>query len=319
MPLHRPALTLGTGARGVQSARRWVSTAFEDMDRAELVEAAEIGVSELVTNALLHGSAPLEVRVRGTVEHPRVEVRDCSTEPPVLPAPVHEHDPDEAGADADDLLLTYGRGLSIVARASQAWGAEIEDDGKVVWFVPASQLAEDDGPAGQITGTVVVADQTGDDPDDVVEIHLDEVPVRSFLSFERHLRELRREVRLLALAHEDDYPLAKNLADLFGTLGRPIQRSLGADQVARAQERGQRAVDLALVLGRSQALELAGLDELLDLTDAFARGEKLLALARSPEQREFSAWFLGELRRQAAGEAPRSWDEGHPMPYSSVS
>ena len=48
-------------------------------------ECAELGVSELVTNALLHGEPPIPVRVRGTAEHPRIEVRDSSVEAPILP------------------------------------------------------------------------------------------------------------------------------------------------------------------------------------------------------------------------------------------
>ena len=70
----------------------------------DLTECAELGVSELVTNALLHGEPPIQVRVRGTVEHPRIEVRDSSLEAPVLPTATEmdEH---------DELLLTYGRGL----------------------------------------------------------------------------------------------------------------------------------------------------------------------------------------------------------------
>ncbi|HEU4568938.1 MAG TPA: ATP-binding protein, partial [Marmoricola sp.] len=131
MPLSRPALTLARGPRGVQDARRWVVQTCLDIDRPDLVECAELGVSELVTNAVLHGADPIQVRVRGTREHPRVEVRDASVERPVLPGPLGL-DPD------DDLLLTFGRGLSIVARSADAWGAEIESDGKVVWFAPAT-------------------------------------------------------------------------------------------------------------------------------------------------------------------------------------
>ncbi len=144
MPLNRPALSLGSGPRGVQDARRWVAVTFADINRADLIECAELGVSELVTNALLHATAPIHVAVRGTREHPRVEVRDTSVDKPVLPAPI-DHD------DVDAVLLTFGRGLNIVARASVAWGAEIEDDGKVVWFTPASEFS-DSGTEGVITG-----------------------------------------------------------------------------------------------------------------------------------------------------------------------
>ena len=85
MPHGAPALSLDSGPHGVQDARRWVVGAIGRVGRPDLAECAEMGVSELVTNALLHGAAPITVRVGGTREHPRVEVRDASPEPPVLP------------------------------------------------------------------------------------------------------------------------------------------------------------------------------------------------------------------------------------------
>ena len=88
VPLNRPALTLGSGPRGVHDARRWVVRTCADIGRDDLVECAELGVSELVTNALLHGEPPIQVRVRGTAEHPRIEVRDSSLE---APDPAHGH------------------------------------------------------------------------------------------------------------------------------------------------------------------------------------------------------------------------------------
>ena len=66
----------------------------------DLVECAEFGVSELVTNAVLHGTPPIKVRVRGTWEHPRVEVIDGSTEPPILPG---TRDPEGRRRPAADL------------------------------------------------------------------------------------------------------------------------------------------------------------------------------------------------------------------------
>src|SRR4051812_28453147 len=143
VPLNRPALSLGSGPRGVQDARRWVVSTCLDIGRADLVECAELGVSELVTNALLHARPPLWVRVRGTHDHPRVEVHDGSVDVPVMPTA-------EAGSE-DDLLLTFGRGLSIVARCATAWGVSLEDGGKVIWFVPARRAADVMVP-GVLTG-----------------------------------------------------------------------------------------------------------------------------------------------------------------------
>ncbi len=44
--------------------------------------------------------------------------------------------------------------------------------------------------------------------------------------------------------------------------------------------------------------------ELYDLADAFCRNERLLTLARSPEQVEFQSWLFGEFVRQGRGQDP---------------
>ena len=180
MPLNRPALSLGSGPRGVQDARQWVAATFADINRNDLTECAELGVSALTTNALLHAIAPIQVAVRGTREHPRVEVRDRSADRPVLPEPIG-HDDHHAE------LLTFGRGLNIVARASDAWGAEIEDDGKVVWFTPGSTFS-DSGAEGLITG-VTVDDPGPVDDGDRAALEIRNVPVSAYASFQRHYRE----------------------------------------------------------------------------------------------------------------------------------
>lgn len=300
MPLNRPALSLGTGPRGVQDARRWVVATCAEIGRDDLTECAELGVSELVTNALLHGTAPIQVRVRGTLEHPRVEVSDGSVERPVLPSL-------QAPEDEDELLLTFGRGLSIVARAADAWGVEIEDDGKVVWFAPAMTFAEDLGVEGVITGSAPDDVEGAEGAADLLEFEIRNVPLKAYVAFQRHYRELRREVRLLALAHEADYPLAKSLSDLFGSMEQPLREGLGVQQIEQALEAGASATDIHVVMRKQTGLSIDRFIELLDLADAFCREERLLSLARTAEQQRFQRWFLGEFVRQARGEAPIAW------------
>ena len=309
MPLNRPALSLGSGPRGVQNARRWVVDTCIDIGRRDLVECAELGVSELVTNALLHAEAPIQVRVRGTREHPRVEVRDGSVTPPLLP--------DTRPTDEDDLLLTFGRGLGIVARCADAWGAEIEDDGKVVWFAPSASVSER-LVDGLITGVAVPDEREARDDD--VQVSVQGVPLRTYVMFQRHYRELRREVRLLALAHGADYPLATSLSDVFGSLERELREGMGADQIEDALHAGRQAADLRVAVPPETAAKIGRFIELLDLADAFCRQERLLSLARSPEQQQFQRWFLGEFVRQSAGETPVAWhDTAVGDPRSSVS
>jgi len=301
VPLNRPALSLGSGPRGVQDARRWVVETCRDVDRGDLIHCAELGTSELVTNGLLHARPPLSVRVRGTREHPRVEVRDGSLDLPIMPDEV---------TDDDDVLLTFGRGLSIVARCATAWGVEVEEDGKIVWFTPASQPA-DQMVHGVVTGLVAPRAPAQPSPDEM-RIDIMGVPLRTFVEFQHHYRELRREVRLLALAHEADYPLAKDLSDLFGSLERDLREGIGAAQTERALQSGDAVTDLHVAMPRESAATLGRFIELLDLADAFCQEERLLSLARTSEQRRFQRWFLGEFVRQEKGQAAVAWRDSDP-------
>nr|WP_246390535.1 ATP-binding protein [Nocardioides soli] len=300
---------MGPGPRSVQDARRWVVGTCHEIGRDDLAECAELGVSELVTNALLHAEPQLTVRVRGTREHPRVEVQDGSVEQPVMPT-------DEVRVE-DDVLLTFGRGLGIVARCSTAWGVDLEDDGKTVWFAPATR------PGGVPVAGRITGHQPPTKPEpspDEMHIDIVGVPLRSFVQFQRHYRELRREVRLLALAHESDYPLAKDLSDLFGSLERDLREGIGAEQIEQALASGAAAADLHVAMPRETAATIGRFIELLDLADAFCREERLLSLARTPGQQRFQRWFLSEFVRQERGEAPLPWKNApSARPRSSAS
>ena len=170
-----------------------------------------------------------------------------------------------------------------------------------------------------ITGGDTLEQPAADD--DRIELLIADVPVSAYVAFQRHYRELRREVRLLALAHEQEYPLAKTLSDLFGSLERVLRHDLGAEQVEAARASGGAVTDLQVVLSTADAVGMQRLIDLLDLADAFCREERLLSVARTPEQEAFQRWFLGEVVRRGAGEEPIAWSGGdeEPVPRSSVS
>lgn len=314
---HRQTLDLATGPGSVQEARRWVVQTCRDLGRPELAECAELGISELVTNAVLHGDPPLRLQLRGTPEHPRFEVHDTSTIPPQPRSASDTFDLDSFDLDAFDeldeeqlsTLTTVGRGLDLVARASVAWGAEIDEDGKAVWFEPAADLSDTVGADYQQTSSAppLVEDHTrvGE-----VAVQINGVPVREFGQFQRHHRDLRREIRLLALAHEHDYPLAKVLSEHFDALERPLRSNMGREQVDHAFGDGRTTVDLRLRMPRETARQIGGLIDLLDAADDFSRAQRLLTAPRSPAQRAFQIWFLGEFRRQSAGAPPVAWQGG---------
>ncbi|MCX5374144.1 SpoIIE family protein phosphatase [Streptomyces sp. NBC_00103] len=84
----------------------------------EAAFAAELILSELVTNAIRHGAGPIRVRLL----HDRTlicEVSDSSNTAPHL----------RRAASTDE----GGRGLFLVAQLSQAWGTRYLPQGKVIW------------------------------------------------------------------------------------------------------------------------------------------------------------------------------------------
>jgi anti-sigma regulatory factor (Ser/Thr protein kinase) len=299
VPLNRPAESLAPGPRGAVQARRWVAQVVAEIGRPDLRENAELALSEVVTNAILHGNPPVTVRLRGTVSHPRVEVRDASTDPPAFP-------PLEVGQEFLDELPTFGRGLGIVASSSEAWGAERDGEGKLVWFVPASSP-----PPAPVPGVLLGWDDDDEEPSfgesEAIAVHLLHVPADLLQGTLAHGAELRRELRLLALAHQDTYPVASDLSAFFSSVARDVRGQLGGEALLDALQTGRPHVDLEIKAPVDSRDRFTRLRELLDLGDAFCRSERLLTLARTPEQVAFQNWLFGEFVRQADGADPRPW------------
>jgi anti-sigma regulatory factor (Ser/Thr protein kinase) len=289
-------LTLASSPRAAADARRWVGDICQRLDRADLAECAELGVSELVANAIIHATGPFKVRVRGTASHPRIEVLDGSTSPPVPPMAIP--------GDDLDLLLTFGRGLTIVAQCALAWGATIESQGKIVWFEPAPQMS-DDGAAEWVIDQL---DST--DPELVaegaVDVHLIGLDVPLYTSLARQYHELRRELRLLSLSHQSDYPLAGDLTSMFATFERQFPPSY-REQVRVAEARALPRVDVRFPMVHDAGPIFVTMIEMFDVADAFCRAERLLSLARTAPQRAFHNWLLGELVHQLDGATAQPW------------
>ncbi len=262
------------------------------MDRHDLVECAEMGTGELVANAILHGEAPIAVRMRGTSTHPRVEVLDGSPKAPIPPSQT---------IDPEDLLATFGRGLSLVAMSSVVWGASMENRGKVVWFEPAAGLGDHNTPEPVFDSTVDVGPQPRSDQ--AVEVTLRQFDVQVAMGLGRQYADLRRELRLLAVSHQEDYPLAANLSDMFANYERQLPREV-YQAVTRAHRSGVAALDLVVQVEPEAAPVLTTMLEMFDLADAFCKAERLLSIQRTTQQRAFHVWYLSELIGQINGDPP---------------
>jgi anti-sigma regulatory factor (Ser/Thr protein kinase) len=113
--------TLRDDPEQVGEARRLVAGYLREQGDDD-GEVAVLLVSELVTNAILYGRAPLELRALAAGSALRVEVYDQDpTRPPVLQNDV-------------DLTEIGGRGLQLVDTLADRWGWAEHDYGKVVWF-----------------------------------------------------------------------------------------------------------------------------------------------------------------------------------------
>jgi anti-sigma regulatory factor (Ser/Thr protein kinase) len=122
-------LTLDPKAQGVAAARRYVRERLEQCDATHVEASAELGVSELATNAVLHGRTPFTITVLRTPHGVRIEVSDTSPLPPQV--------------RRLSTFASTGRGLRLVASVSSDWGVvPVPPDGragKTVWFEPVEE------------------------------------------------------------------------------------------------------------------------------------------------------------------------------------
>jgi anti-sigma regulatory factor (Ser/Thr protein kinase) len=99
--------------------RQWAAGDAADVEDVVLM------VDELVTNAIVHGTGPVRLRLRVAGRRLLAEVSDGS---PLLPVP--------SGVDPGGLDWSEaGRGLLLVDALAAEYGARPAGHGKVVWFI----------------------------------------------------------------------------------------------------------------------------------------------------------------------------------------
>jgi anti-sigma regulatory factor (Ser/Thr protein kinase) len=100
----------------------------------EVVDAAQLCVSELVSNVITHVGpgtpTTLTIAMKGT--HLRIEVHDPDTR--ALPTLLNE-----------DLNSESGRGMALITCAADRWGVQLLADRKVTWCELATKLTSPNG------------------------------------------------------------------------------------------------------------------------------------------------------------------------------
>jgi PAS domain S-box-containing protein len=302
--MHRDLPARATSAG---EARALVRDALERGGAQEWIDPAQLALSEVVTNALVHVGRAFGVRVRLDDAGLRVEVADDS---PHLP--VARHYAPTSGT---------GRGLRLLEELVDDWGSTAHAGGKVVWFeirTRAGSPEQNHLPArtDRATGTDRAAGADGDAAREFVRIELLRFPMLMHAAWQEHAEALLREFLLVSL--DDDqvtgFERHAQASDALNLLGEQAPApSLGEDPdaiMAHAVEPDVTATQLTLQVPVGSLRHFATLEEMLAEAVEMASVGDLLVPPTQPEVGDLSRWLCGQVRDQATG-------TGTAVPWSS--
>ena len=290
-------LVLDFAAEAVPRARAFITGQLGGEDSA-VVDNARLVVTELVTNATLHGRPPISVRARRRPGLIRVEVEDGGQTLPVLP--LHSTD------------SMTGRGLALVAAVAAAWGVEPGPKGrKVVWVDLATSSADGDAhpvhsPDIDVARLLEAWDDEGD-AEPTYTVRLGAVPTDLLLAAKSHIDNVVRELTLQqGAAPGENGPAAELIETVtrsFASAREEIKR-----QALAASTRGEEETELVLTQPASAADAGERYLAALDVVDQQARQARMLTLEAPPVHKVFRRWYVqslvDQLRAKAAGVEP---------------
>lgn len=283
--------------QAVRRARALVQQQLAEMGLDDLADDVALVVSELVSNAVLHGGEPIRFSLTAVTTGVRLAVTDSSANQPIRPL---------AGTEG-----MTGRGLQVVEALAVDWGCERLEAGKTVWAVLSRERKS---PAEDATPEELIARWADEDaapvePAGRYEVELGTVPTDLLIAAKTHGDNLIREAALAAAAGGGELP--RPLARLFETVTNRFAapRQEIKRQAIAAANRGEPYTQLSLWLPLEAADAAEDYLDGLNQVDEYCRAARLLTLESPPAHRVFREWYLGEiidrLRALAAGRAPR--------------
>ena len=281
-------------------ARRLLRQSLADPIYADLLDDAQLAVTEIVTNVILHTDSDLILTIRA--EHGRlcVQIRDDS---PVLPIER------EYGAEA-----TTGRGIALVRQVTSAYGAQAVAGGsKIVWFVigpvhvPGSSWPFLDGPAENAPADGQPGDPLPAEQSNAIQIVLSGASPTLWQGVLEELSGLLRELKLFQAEHptEGITPSELAIAELVGSHGiLAVEHAvLSSLQVDPAQ------VSVSFWATPQQAQQYAALNTMFAKAERLADRGRLLQQPSAPEHVALREWAITQIVGQLAGEPAQPWDQ----------
>ncbi|MFH8409308.1 SpoIIE family protein phosphatase [Streptomyces sp. NPDC018019] len=280
-PETAPARRFPPRPESVSAARHFVRTALARA-APDAVETAELLVSELVTNAVLHARTEAEVSVHVLDGEVRVQVGDRQP----CRGLVSQRSFPYAGP---------GQGLAVVEQLASRYGVDSGEGRKTVWFAlrrderppPPSEWRSTAPPCGP-TRTVTLVD----------------LPGALYLAAQRYQHALLRELTLAAFAGEDT---GVHPADLAAAHDTNNALSDGMTAALAEQPSVAHIHSLDVALPADIAHGVTTLRHVLDVAEELSRDERLLTRPSLPQDRVFRQWLFDQITGQFAGGPPTAW------------
>jgi PAS domain S-box-containing protein len=294
-------MRLSRDARSVGAARRQLRAAVEAHGLADAdVEGAELALSEVVTNAIVHTGDEVSVQLWVSSRGIRVEVQDNSPH-----VPVRRHYAGTAGT---------GRGLQLLEDVTDRWGTSRSELGKTVWFEIGSVAPNSDHPnsdhpddedadnAGASSATAVSGVS-----EDLLAVTLRRAPLLMHWAWQEHAAALLREY-LLHVLDEDDSILDRHAeaSEAMSLLHEQLLAPQLPDDpdglMAGALEPHVTAEEIVLHIPRGSVPCFATLDDLLSRATQQAHAGRFLGPPTQPEIEEMREWICAEVAKQTSGQ-----------------
>jgi PAS domain S-box-containing protein len=277
-------------------ARRMVRRLLSHAGREDLVEPAQLLVSEVVTNALVHSGTPIDVSMAADDKGVLVEIGDGS-----------KHIPRPRGYAP---TASTGRGLALLERTADAWGVVPGIRGKTVWF----QLSSGNGDRGQHGHTPAAEPTTPENPDGLLAVELLNVPLLLHAAWQQHAEAVLREYLLASMDTDPDtdpFTVQARATDALALLAEHIpEPDVGAapDQImSNAAGPNVSSPRVEVRVPHASVPNFKVLDTILDTAHGMCRHGDLLVSVVQPELQALRRWMCEQVISQAAGDDPAPW------------
>ncbi|MEU0602892.1 ATP-binding protein [Streptomyces sp. NPDC006393] len=280
-PGRAPECRLPPRPQSVSAARGFVRDVLEQSP-PDVVDTAQLLVSELVTNAVVHANTEVEVRVWAADGRAHVQVTD--------------HKPSRGlVSQRFSSYASTGRGLGMVEQLASNHGVHVGEDRKTVWFELWSGTAPPPAPGWDTSVT---------SRGPTVAVTLIDLPGALHKAAQQHREALLRESLLTALS--DDRPTALRDDLLTAHECNHMIKAALADAPEQLAAHGDLRT-LRVPIPADAAPALRTLDRMLDHAQEAACEGRLLTRPALPQTRAANHWLLDQLISQLAGRPPTAW------------